>query len=80
MIYLSTLLKIVSIILWVVSEVARVEAEFFKDTDFDTVVPLELVGLVATASWKSGVTRSLFAALRKRWRRWKRENLWVLEA
>ena len=79
MIYLSTLLKIVSIVLWVLSEVARVAAEFLEETDFDTVVPLEFVGLVATAVWKSGVVRSLIAALRKCWRRWKRESLWALE-
>ena len=79
MIYLSTLLKILSILLWVASEIFRVAAEFLKETDFDTVVPLELVGLVGTAIWKSGVLRTFLAGLRKCWRRWKRENLWVLE-
>ena len=79
MIYLSTLLRALSILLWLVSEIVRVVADFLEESDLDTVVPLELVGLVGTAIWKSGVAQSFFAALRRFWRRWKRENLWVLE-
>ena len=79
MIYLSTLLKIISNVFWVLSEIARLAAQFLEKSELEPHVPIEVGGLVIAGVWKSGIIRGCVSALRKCWVHWEKENLWVLE-